>query len=42
MRENDLPGQVIALIDFMCKNTFVCTSYGGQLGDEWNVKNGVR
>ena len=41
MRETELPGQVIALIDFMCKNTFVCTSYGGQLSDEWNVRNGV-
>ena len=42
MRETDLPGQVIALIDFMCKNYFVCTSYVGQLSDEWNVRNGVR
>ena len=42
MSETKLPGQVIALIDFMCKNTFVCTSHGGQLNDEWNVKNGVR
>ena len=42
MRDTELPGQVIALINFMCKNTFVCTSYGGQLSDEWNVTNGVR
>ena len=42
MRETELPGQVIAVIDFMCKNTFVCTSHGGQLSDEWNVKSGVR
>ena len=26
MRESDLPGQVIALINFVCKKTFVCTS----------------
>ena len=26
----------------MCKNTFVCTSSGVQLRDEWNFKNGVR
>ena len=42
MRETELPGLVIEFIDFMCKNTFVCTSYGGQLSDEWNVRNGVR
>ena len=42
MRETELPGQVTALIDFMCKNTFVCTCYGGQLSDDWKVKNGVR
>ena len=33
MGETDLPGQVIALIDFKGKNSFVCTSYGGQLID---------
>ena len=42
MRETDFPAQVIAFIDFMCTSTFVCTSYGGQLSDEWNIKNGVR
>ena len=40
--ETKLPGQVIAHINFMCKATFVCISYGGQLSDECNVKNGVR
>ena len=34
MRETELPGQVITLIDFMGRNTFVCTSYGEQLSDE--------
>ena len=42
MRETELPGQVIALVDFMCKNTFVCTFYRGELSDEWNVMSGVR
>ena len=42
MRETDLTGQVNALIYFMCKNVFVCTSYVGQQSDEWNVMNGVR
>ena len=42
IRGTELPGQVITLIDFMCKNTFVCTSYGEQLGDDWNIKNEVR
>ena len=42
MRETELPGQVIALIDLMCKNTFVCSSYGGQLSGEWNIRNGVQ
>ena len=42
IRETELPEQVIELIDFRCKNNFVCTSYGGQLSDQWNVKNGVR
>ena len=42
MRETDSPGQVIALIDFMGKKTSVCTSYGGQLSDEGNVKSGVQ
>ena len=42
MRETELPGQVIALIDFKGKNASVNTSYRGQLSDEWNVKNGVR
>ena len=41
-RETDLTGQVMALINFMDKNTSVCTSYGGQLRNEWNDKNGVR
>ena len=41
MRETDLPGQVSALIDFMFRITFICTSYGGQLSDERNVKNGI-
>ena len=41
MRETNLPGQVFDLIDFIGKNTFVCTSYGGQLSGKWNVKNGV-
>ena len=41
MRETDLFGQVRALIEFMGKNTFVCSPYGGQLSDEWKVKNGV-
>ena len=35
-------GQVIAIIDFMYKYTCVCTSYEGQLNDEWIVKNGVQ
>ena len=26
----------------MGKNTFVCTSYEGCLGDEWKVGNGLR
>ena len=42
MRETELSRQVITLINSMSKNTFGCTSYGGRLGDEWNVKNGVR
>ena len=42
MKDIDLPGQVYALINFIGKNTFVCTSYGGRLSDEWNHKNGVR
>ena len=42
IRETELPGQVFALIDFMCKINFVCTSYGGQPSDEWSVRNGVR
>ena len=42
MRETELPGLGNALIDFMGKNSFICTSYGGQLSDEWNVKNTVR
>ena len=33
MRETGLSGQIIALIEFLCKNTFVCTSYGGKLSD---------
>ena len=37
MRVTEVPEQVIALIVFMGKNTFVCTSYGGQLSDEWNL-----
>ena len=41
IRETDLPGQVIAFINFMGKNTFVCTSYGGQLSNEMNVRDGV-
>ena len=40
--ESDSPGQFIALIDFVGKNTFVCTSYAGYLNDEWKVRNGVR
>ena len=42
MKETVLPVQVIAIVVFMGRNTFVCTSYGEQLGDEWNVKNGER
>ena len=42
MRETELPGQIITLIDFICKKNFVCTSYGEQLSDEWNVRNIVR
>ena len=38
MREADLPGQVITLIDFMGKITFVCTFHGGELSDEWNLR----
>ena len=34
IKETELLGQLIALINFMCKNTFVCASYGGQLSDE--------
>ena len=34
MRETELPGQVIALIDFKCIKTSVCTFYGGQMSDE--------
>ena len=41
VRENGLPGQAISLIEFMGKNTFLCTSYGGQLSNERNVKNRV-
>ena len=36
LRETASPGPVIAPIKFMGKNTFVCTSYEGQLSDEWN------
>ena len=39
MKETELPGQFITLIDFICETTFVCTSHGGQLSDECNVKN---
>ena len=39
MREMSTPVQVVALIDFMGKNTFVCESYRGQLNDEWSVKS---
>ena len=42
MRETELPGQVNALIDFMGKNTFVSTCYGGHMSDECNAKNGVK
>ena len=42
MRETDLPGQVIELIDFISKNSFGCTSYVRQLSDDWKVKNRVR
>ena len=42
MKETELPGQVIALINFMCKDTFFRTSYGGQLSDEWKARIGVR
>ena len=41
-RETDLRGHLVALIDFIVKNTFVYTSYGGHVSGEWNVKNGVR
>ena len=37
-----LPGQIVNLIDFMGKNTFICTSYQACLSDEWKVGNGVR
>ena len=36
MKETDLSSHIIALIDVMCKNAFVRTSYGWQLSDEWN------
>ena len=42
MMETDLPGQVVAPIDFTGKNTLACSCYGGQLSDEWNVMNGVQ
>ena len=42
MRVTDLPGQVFELMDFMGKDTFVCTCYRGQLSDERNVRNEVR
>ena len=29
---------IIAYIDFIGKNTFVSTSYGGQLSDTWNLR----
>ena len=31
IRENELPGQVIVLIDFMGKNTCVCTLHNAHL-----------
>ena len=37
-----LPGQIINLIEFMGKNTFVCISYEGSLSDKWKVGKGVR
>ena len=37
-----LPGKILNLVEFMDKNTFVCTSYEGCLSDEWTVCNGVR
>ena len=42
MMQPDLPGQFIAHIDFMGKNTYVGTSYGVKLSEKWYVKNGVR
>ena len=36
-----LPGQIVKLIAFMGKNTFVCTSYEGCLSDEWKLGNGI-
>ena len=33
---NILPGQIVKLIEFMGKNTFVCASY-----KEWKVGTGV-
>ena len=37
-----LPGKIVSLIEFMGKNTFVCTFYEGCLSDKWKVGNGVR
>ena len=35
------PGQIVNLIEFMDKNTVVCTSYEGCLSDEWKLGNWI-
>ena len=37
-----LPDQIVNLIEFIGKNTFVCSSYEGCLNDEWKEANGIR
>ena len=41
MWKKGLPGQAVSLIEFMSKNTLICTFYEEQLSDEGNVNNEV-
>ena len=42
LKSTGLPNVLVNIIDFMCRNSYVCTRFGTFTGADWKVGNGTR
>ena len=42
LKSAGLPNVLVNIIDFMCRNSYVCTRFGTFTGADWKVGNGTR